>query len=127
MVTVLNLFRRKQNEKWHDVRWRNGNRHIFLSLRFATEGEPPARGSPTIEKLPASAITTDTTEIPDDASGGTATADTAMIIRAVEEAVAEYNRMNRCALRVASIRYWATGEADHVDHGTATRKLLNLL
>ena len=40
---------------------------------------------------------------------------------------AEYNRMNRCALRVASIRYWATGEADHVDHGTATRKLLNLL
>src|SRR4051794_24672782 len=121
MVTVLNLFRRK-NGKWHEVRWRNGERQILMALRFASDGASPADHPPTIEKLPPG-------EEPGDAAEGTepSPVDEALIVREVAQAVAEYNRMNLCALRVAGIRYRATGDADHLDHGTATRKLLNLL
>ena len=108
---MLSLFRKK-GEKWHEVRWRNGPRRIYLALRFAAT-EPAA--PPEVEKLP-----------PAEGSGD-AKADPSLIVREVESAVAEYNRMNHCALRVAAIRYRSNESADHVDHGTATRKLLNLL
>jgi hypothetical protein len=125
MVKVLsnlnNLFRRK-NGKWHEVRWRNGPRQIFMALRFATDGASPADHPPTIEKLTPQ-------QDPDGAAAEAPVsgADEGQIVREVQAAVAEYNKMNLCALRVAGIRYRATGDADPADHGTATRKLLNLL
>ena len=120
MATVFNLFRRK-NGKWHEVRWRNGPRQIFMALRFASEDAGPSDAPPTIERLPPA----DPAE--DMPVGAESKADEALIVQEVARAVAEYNRMNLCALRVAGIRYRATGDADHIDHGTATRKLLNLL
>ena len=78
---MLSLFRRK-DEKWHEVRWRSGPRRIFMALRFATT-EPP--GAPEVEKLP-----------PAEGAGETKV-DQALIVREVETAVAEYNRMNHCA------------------------------
>ena len=135
MVSVLkfNLFRRK-NGKWHEVRWRSGARHIFLALRFAPDGTGPSAAAPTIEKLPQPRAENGTPEsgtpengAPHPSQSAHAEADEALIIREVQAAVAEYNRMNLCALRVAGIRYLAVGGADPRDHGTATRKLLNLL
>ena len=126
MVSVLkfNLFGRK-NGKWHEVRWRSGPRHVYLALRFAPDGAGSA-AAPTIERLPAEngagAAAAEGTN--GDKQG---TTDEAQIILAVQAAVAEYNRMNLCALRVAGIRYRAGGGAEPLDHGTATRKLLNLL
>ncbi len=111
------MFRRK-SDKWREVRWRNGARHVYLALRFATDvadGGDRVSYPPTIEKTIAE-------------SGPPESApDEALIIREVQSAVAEYNRMNLCALRVAGIRYGSIGGAVPIDYGTATRKLLNLL
>src|SRR4051812_19627488 len=104
---VLNLFRR--NGKWHEVRWRNGQRQIFMALRFATRD---ADRPPVVEKLPPP-------EGADGANGDdggeSAQLDESLIVREVETAVAEYNRMNHCALRVATIRHQVTGAPEPID------------
>lgn len=112
VASVFNLFRRN-NGKWHEVRWRNGPRHIVMALRFAADGA--AEAAPTVERLSA-------------AEGeGAGTADDAQVVLHVQAAVAEYNRMNRCNLRVAAVRVDAASDAEPIDYGTATRKMLNLL
>jgi len=115
VASVFNLFRRNNgsNGKWHEVRWRNGPRHIVMSLRFAVDGTPDA--PPAVERLSA-------------AEGeGVGTVDDAQIVEHIRGAVAEYNRMNLCNLRVASVRVDAAADAEPIDYGTATRKMLNLL
>jgi len=102
-MRVLNLFRR--NGKWHEVRWRNGRRQIFMALRFATRD---ADQPPVVERLPP--------ERADSANRGdggeSVQLDESLIVREVETAVAEYNRMNHCALRVATIRHQTTGSPE---------------
>lgn len=120
MLNVIGLFRRK-DRKWHEVRWRSGARRIFMALQFATDAG--ARDdAPAVEKLP-----------PQDEDGEMAAhfmwdaAKEAAIVREVQTAVSEYNRMNLCALRVTRVRHRATEGVEPLDYGTATRKLLNLL
>jgi len=115
VASVFNLFRRNNgnNGKWHEVRWRNGPRHIVMAMRFAPDGVP--EGTPTVERLSA-------------AEGeGAGTSDDAEIVQHIRGAVAEYNRMNLCSLRVAAVRVDAAADAEPIDYGTATRKMLNLL
>lgn len=111
---MLSLFRRK-NGKWHEVRWANGRRDIYLSLQFADSPGSPAGDEPTVEKLAP--------------RGGkpVGEVDVAAMVREVRAAVTEYNRRNLCALRVAGIRYRPSPDTDPADHGAAARKLLNLL
>jgi hypothetical protein len=121
MMRLLNtLFQRTsgRNGKWHEVRWRNGPRQIFMALRFANGGP---NGSVTIEHLPAEDAgpgrSDDESRIPDQA----------LVLKEIETAVAEYNRMNLCALRLAGVRLRASDPTQPADFGAATRKLLNLL
>src|SRR3954447_524881 len=87
VASVFNLFRRN-NGKWHEVRWRNGPRHIVMALRFAADGAP--EDAPTVERLAG-------------AEGeGAGSADDAQLVQHIQGAVAEYNRMNLCSLRVAA-------------------------
>lgn len=109
MLMMLSLFRKK-DEKWHHVRWRNGPRRLFLALQFTAQ----AVATPLIERI---APSTNGAVQPDDAS----------IVREILTAIDEYNRKNLCALKVARIRYRANASVEAADHGTATRKLLNLL
>ena len=120
---VLNLFRRNGG-KWHEVRWHNGQRQIFMALRFATRG---GDRPPVVEKLrpPEGADGAGRAGVADGA--GSTAVDESLIVREIETAVAEYNRMNQCALRVAAIRHRVTGAAEPIDFGMAARKLLNLL
>jgi hypothetical protein len=121
MMRLLNtLFQRTgtKNGKWHEVRWRNGPRQIFLALRFANGGP---NGSVVVEHLPADEGTSD------GAAGAGKVANEALVLKEIESAVAEYNRMNLCALRLAGVRLRASEPAQPADFGAATRKLLNLL
>jgi hypothetical protein len=113
----------KKDAKWHEVEWRDDGRTIWMALRFAPEAQgestadnpaPPVK-PPYIESLPGDGASTEST------------VEDAAIIEQVQTAVAEYNKMNLCALRVVGIRRHAVPHAQAVDYGTATRKLLNLL
>ncbi|CAA9412461.1 MAG: hypothetical protein AVDCRST_MAG64-2389 [uncultured Phycisphaerae bacterium] len=107
----------KKAEKWHEVRWFNGPRDIYLAIQFAGDAD---RGEdrPTVERLPSKDAVANAAQPPLDES---------QLVAAVDRAVAEYNRKNLCALKVAGIRYRVKGGADLADHGLAARKLLNLL
>ena len=121
MMRLLNtLFQRAstRNGKWHEVRWRNGPRQIFMALRFANGGP---NGSVVIEHLPAEEGASDV------AAGAGKVANEALVLKEIESAVAEYNRMNLCALRLAGVRLRASEPTQPADFGAATRKLLNLL
>ena len=121
MMRLLNtLFQRTsgRNGKWHEVRWRNGPRQIFLALRFANGGP---NGSVVIEHLPAEDAAPGSS---DDKSG---IPDQALVLTEIESAIGEYNRMNLCALRLAGVRLRASDPTQPADFGAATRKLLNLL
>ena len=98
MMRLLNtLFQRTgtKNGKWHEVRWRNGPRQIFMALRFANGGP---NGSVVVEHLPAEV---GASEVAGDA---VKVANEALVLKEIESAVAEYNRMNLCALRLAGVR-----------------------
>jgi hypothetical protein len=121
MMRLLNsLFQRTsgRNGKWHEVRWRNGPRQIFMALRFANGGP---NGSVVVEHLPAE------DGKPDSLDGAIKVADQSLVLKEIESAVAEYNRMNLCALRLAGVRLRASDPTQPADFGAATRKLLNLL
>ena len=121
MMRLLNtLFQRTsaKNGKWHEVRWRNGPRQIFMALRFAN-GSP--NESVVVEHLSAEDAAPGGS---DDKSG---IPDQAQVLKEIESAVAEYNRMNLCALRLAGVRLRASEPTQPADFGAATRKLLNLL
>jgi hypothetical protein len=113
----------KKDEKWHEVEWRDNGRTIWMALRFApdapaelpTGGPAPAIKPPFVETLSIDGMPREST------------VDDAAIIAQVELAVAEYNKMNLCALRILGIRRHAIPRAHPNDYGTATRKLLNLL
>jgi hypothetical protein len=115
------LFRKKA-EKWHEVRWFNGPRDIYLAIQFTGEagdrGGAAGEDRPTVERLPSKDAAANAAQQPIDESA---------LVVAVRQVVAEYNRRNLCGLRVAGIRYRAKGGADLADHGTAARKLLSLL
>ena len=107
----------KKAEKWHEVRWFSGPRDIYLAIQFAGDGK--AGGDrPAVERLPSKDAAANAAQPPIDESA---------LVAVIRQAVAEYNRKNLCGLRVAGIRYRPKGGADVADHGTAARKLLNLL
>ncbi len=109
----------KKAEKWHEVRWFNGPRDIYLAVQFRADGEPRAgEDPPVVERLASKDAA---------ANAAQGAVDEGQLVAVVREAVAEYNRKNLCGLRVAGIRYRAKGGADVADHGAAARKLLNLL
>src|SRR3954453_3816997 len=121
MMRLLNtLFQRNnaKSGKWHEVRWRNGPRQIFMALRFANGGHDRP---PVVEQLPPG------DEQYDVPSASQARSDEALVLKEIQSAVTEYNRMNLCALRVAGVRLRATDAVQPADFGAATRKLLNLL
>ena len=107
----------KKAEKWHEVRWFNGPRDIYLAIQFAGDAE---RGEdrPAVERLPSKDAAANAAQPPIDES---------QLVTVIGQAVAEYNRKNLCGLKVAGIRYRAKGGADEADHASAARKLLNLL
>jgi hypothetical protein len=123
MMRLLNtLFQRNNTKsgKWHEVRWRNGPRQIFMALRFANGSHDRP---PVVEQLPPEEDRSDLS----DAGGAATRADEALVVKEIQSAVTEYNRMNLCALRVAGVRLRATDDVQPADFATATRKLLNLL
>ena len=127
------MFFWKKQEKWHEVRWFAGPRDIYLAVQFTPGDEDDAREGgggggtatkagtavrPKVERLPSK----------DPAANVAQPAlDEGQIADVIESAVSEYNRKNRFNLRVAGIRFRAKGGADVADHGSAARKLLNLL
>ena len=110
----------KRQEKWHEVRWFDGPRDIYLALQFARDGDEPGNGEarPTVERLDSK---------DPKARSGQPPLDESQLVAEIEAAVVEYNRKNLCSLRVGAIRYRAKGGANAEDHGSAARKLLNLL
>jgi hypothetical protein len=123
------MFFWKKQEKWHEVRWFAGPRDIYLAVQFVAGEEDEdddrggAGGSPTavrpkVERLSSKDPAANVAQPP---------LDEGQIADVIETAVAEYNRKNRFHLRVAGIRFRAKGGADVADHGSAARKLLNLL
>jgi hypothetical protein len=114
--TERGMFFWKKPEKWHEVRWFNGPRDIYLAIQFAEEGAPPRK--PQIERLSSKDPEANAAQPP---------LDDGKIVGEIESAVAEYNRKNRFSLRVSRIRFRSKGGADVPDHGAAARKLLNLL
>ena len=123
MMRLLNTLLQRtsaKNGKWHEVRWRNGPRQIFLALRFANGG--PNGSAVVVERLPA-----EDAKRGDEAESAATVAEDALVLKEIESAVAEYNRMNLCALRLAGVRLRASDLTQPADFGAATRKLLNLL
>jgi hypothetical protein len=121
MMRLLNTLFQRNNAKggkWHEVRWRNGPRQIFMALRFANGGHDRP---PVVEQLPAEE------DEPGSARGAPVAPDEALVLKAIQSAVTEYNRMNLCALRVAGVRLRASEATQPADFGAATKKLLNLL
>lgn len=110
------MFFRKKVDKWHEVRWFSGPRDIYLALQFG--GESVAANPPKIERLTSQ-----------DAAAVAAqpSLDEEQIVSIIQMAVIEYNKRNLCNLRVAGVRYRPKGGAEAADHGSAARKLLNLL
>jgi hypothetical protein len=123
------MFFWKKQEKWHEVRWFAGSRDIYLAVQFAGGDEDDGRGAaggggggtavrPKVERLASKDAAANVAQPP---------LDEGQIIDVIETAVSEYNRKNRFNLRVAGIRFRTKGGADVADHGSAARKLLNLL
>ena len=109
----------KKAEKWHEVRWFNGPRDIYLAVRFTgDEDDGRGAGRPTVARLPSKDAAANAAQPP---------IDEAALVAAVGDAVAEYNKRNLCGLRVAGVKYRAKGGADLADHKTAARKLMSLL
>ena len=105
--------------KWHNVKWRSGDRRVNLSVHFETRAQNNGTSvlRPEIEKLPA--------RVPVDAPNGKLAMvppPEDQIVAEVLEAVDEFNKRNRTSVRVAAIRYHAD---DTTGHREAARKLLN--
>lgn len=113
---LARLFFWKKPEKWHEVRWFHGDRDIYLAIQFADDDRPV--DEPTVERLPSK-----------DAAANAAqpALDEKALVQAIAEELKAYNRRNLCSLKLAAIKYRAKGGADEADHGSAARKLLNLL
>lgn len=109
------MFFWKKAEKWHEVRWFNGPRDIYLALQFNDE---QVEDRPTVQRLPSKDAAANAAQPPIDESA---------MLAEIERAVKEYNRMNLCHLKVAAVKYRVKGGADVADHGAAAKKLLNLL
>lgn len=110
------MFFRKKIDKWHEVRWFSGPRDIYLALQFG--GEAEAAHPPKIERLKSQDPAAIAAQQP---------LDERQIVSIIQLAVIEYNKRNLCDLRVAGVRYRPKGGAEAADHGSAARKLLNLL
>ncbi|MDB5298263.1 MAG: hypothetical protein JWO31_4246 [Phycisphaerales bacterium] len=108
----------KKAIKWHEVRWFNGPRDIYLAVRFAGEDDAEGEDRPTVERLSSKDAVANAAQPPIDES---------QLVAVVGEAVAEYNRRNLCSLKVAAVKYRAKGGADLADHSVAARKLLSLM
>lgn len=109
------MFFWKKAEKWHEVRWFHGPRDIYLAMQFEDD---QVEDRPTVERLPSKDPSANAAQAPIDESA---------MLAEIEQAVKEYNRKNLCHLKVAAVRYRAKGGAGVADHGSAARKLLNLL
>lgn len=119
------MFFWKKAEKWHEVRWFNGPRDIYLAIQFAGDDDGDAAGGdvgtavrPAVQRLASKDAGANDAQPPIDES---------LLVGQIESAVREYNKRNLCGLRVAAVKYRAKGGADVADHGSAARKLLNLL
>lgn len=114
------FFWQKKQEKWHEVRWFNGPRDIYLALKFADEkaAAAPEPAVPAIERLTSKDAAANAAQPPIDEPS---------LAAAIASEVTTYNRKNHFFLKVAGIRYRAKGGADVADHASAARKLLNLL
>ena len=124
MMRLLNTLFQRNNAKggkWHEVRWRNGPRQIFMALRFANGGHDRP---PIVEQLPSE---DEQSDVSGDGGASGTRADEALVLKEIQSAVTEYNRMNLCALRVAGVRLRASEATQPADFGAATKKLLNLL
>ncbi|QOV90604.1 hypothetical protein [Humisphaera borealis] len=110
------MFFWKKAEKWHEVRWFNGQRDIYLAMQFADDNSGEDR--PTVQRLPSKDPAANAAQQPIDESA---------MLAEIERALKEYNRMNLCQLRLAGVKYRVKGGANVADHGAAAKKLLNLL